>query len=95
MTETDSGADPNVKPLSDSNCEAEKNPFQDDLMQLNRIFIRTLRMLGDAGECDSACRFAAEGWSLLRHRNPRAAEQLNGVLHYLTNTNHIHNRRRA
>ncbi len=51
---------------------------------LNRLFIKALLRLGDVGEIDAACRLAAQGWSLLRHEQPREAERLNGVLHNLT-----------
>jgi hypothetical protein len=51
---------------------------------LNRLFITALLRLGDVGETDAACRLAAQGWSLLRHKQPREAERLNGVLHNLT-----------
>lgn len=79
---------------SAGNREGNDNPIQDDLAELNRIFVRTLRMLGDAGERDPACRLAAEGWSRLRHHHPREAERLNGVLHYLTHSKHSQKRRR-
>ncbi len=51
---------------------------------LNKILVRALRALGDAGEKDAACSLAAEGWALLRHQVPDEAERLNGALHYLT-----------
>lgn len=57
----------------------------DAIVGLNRLFIRALRMLGEAGEEEAACRLAAEGWSLLRHDYPDEAYRLNGTLHYLTN----------
>lgn len=84
----------NDQPLSAGNHEGDDNPIQDDLAELNRIFVRTLRMLGDAGERDPACRLAAEGWSRLRHHHPREAERLNGVLHYLTHSKHSQKRKR-
>jgi hypothetical protein len=56
----------------------------DGLIALNRLFIRSLRELGNAGFNDIACRLAGEGWALLRHDHSREAERLNGVLHFLT-----------
>ncbi|MGB5948836.1 MAG: DUF2249 domain-containing protein [Parvibaculum sp.] len=56
---------------------------------LNRIFIRALKRLGDAGDIDAACRMAAEAWSLLRHDWPEEARRLNGVLHNLTSPNRM------
>ena len=57
----------------------------DALAALNRLFVQALRGMGDAGEIDAACRLAAQGWSLLRHDQPKEAERLNGVMHNLTN----------
>jgi hypothetical protein len=52
--------------------------------QLGRLLDRAVRALGDAGERDSACRLAAEGWWLVKGPAPRAARRLNATLHYLT-----------
>ena len=57
----------------------------DPLAALNRLFVQALLRLGDAGETDAACRLAAQGWSLLRHDQPKEAERLNGAMHNLTN----------
>ena len=54
------------------------------LIALNRLFDRAVRLLGDSGRTDEACRLAAEAWSLLRHVAPGEAERLNGTLHWLT-----------
>ncbi|HLU83188.1 MAG TPA: DUF2249 domain-containing protein [Trueperaceae bacterium] len=54
------------------------------LPQLSKLFDRTLRALGDAGQSDRACELAAEGWKLLRNGWPKEGERLNGTLHYLT-----------
>lgn len=54
------------------------------LAPLNKIFIRALRRINDAGDSDAACRLAAEAWSLLRHDWPREAQRLNGVMHAFT-----------
>ncbi len=56
----------------------------DILMGLNRLFIRSVLELGNAGLNDMASRLAGEGWALLRHENAREAERLNAVLHSLT-----------
>src|SRR5512146_311860 len=56
----------------------------DDLKALNRLLIRALKALGDAGESETACRLAAEAWAALRKERPGEAERLNGALHYLT-----------
>ncbi len=61
------------------------NRMPDDVLTaLNRLFIRSLRELGNAGLDDIACRLAGEGWALMRHDHSREAERLNGVLHFLT-----------
>lgn len=54
------------------------------LARLSKLFDRTLRALGDAGQAEAACELAAEGWKLLRHGWPQEGERLNGTLHYLT-----------
>jgi hypothetical protein len=54
---------------------------------LNRLLIRAVRALGDAGEADLACRIAAKAWAALRKEWPDEAERLNGALHYLTRPN--------
>lgn len=56
------------------------------LRQLSRLFDRSLRALGDAGQTDAACELAAQGWKLLRTAWPDEGERLNGTLHYLTRT---------
>ena len=58
----------------------------DVLAGLNRLFIRSVLELGNAGQNDMACRLAGEGWALLRHETPREAERLNAVLHSLTHS---------
>jgi hypothetical protein len=57
------------------------------LRTLNRLLIRAVKALGDAGEPDLACRIAAEAWATLRMEAPDEAERLNGALHYLTRPN--------
>jgi hypothetical protein len=56
----------------------------DPLTNLNRLFVRSVIELGNAGLNDMACRFAGERWALLCHHNAREAERLNAVLHSLT-----------
>ena len=61
------------------------------LVKLNRLFVQALVQIGkcgDAGDIDTACRLAAQGWSALRHDWPREAERLNGVMHSLTGPRH-------
>jgi hypothetical protein len=62
----------------------------EQLIALNRFFIRSLLALGKTGEDerDQACRIAAPAWSKLRHTHPREAERLNGVMHSLTQSTH-------
>ncbi len=45
----------------------------DILVALNRLFIRSVLELGNAGLNEIACRLAGEGWALLRHDNSREA----------------------
>lgn len=54
------------------------------LAALSRLFDRAVRLLGDSGRTDEACRLAAEGWSLLRHVAPAEADRFNATLHWLT-----------
>src|SRR5690606_38460513 len=49
---------------------------------LGKLLARALRSLGDAGEREKACEFAAEAWAALRREHPKEAERMNGVLHY-------------
>jgi uncharacterized protein (DUF2249 family) len=53
------------------------------LSQLNALFIRALKALGEAGQTDLASRLAGEGWKEIRHESPEEAEKLNGALHWL------------
>lgn len=53
------------------------------LPALNRLFTAALLALAESGEADRACRLAAQGWSVLRHDNPREAERLTAALHRL------------
>src|SRR5690348_17869127 len=78
-------------PLPDASAQIRKAAMPDtrqaetdDLRVLNRLLIRALKALGDAGESETACRLAAEAWAALRKERPSEAERLNGALHYLT-----------
>ena len=51
--------------------------------RLTAVLVRALRELGKAGEPEAANRFGAEAYAALRRDEPRAAERLNGVMHYL------------
>jgi hypothetical protein len=62
-------------------------PGIDDLRRVNRLLIRAVKVLGDGGQVDLACRIAAEAWAALRKEHPEEAEKLNGALHYLTRPN--------
>lgn len=53
------------------------------LAALNKLFIRALLALKEAGRAEAACRLAAEGWLVLRHPRPREAERLTAALHAL------------
>jgi uncharacterized protein (DUF2249 family) len=58
-------------------------PGHDPLAQLNTLFIRALKALGEAGQTDLASRLAGEGWKEIRQDHPEQAEKLNGALHWL------------
>ncbi len=55
----------------------------DDIGDLNRLLVVALLALARAGAAEEACRIAARGWSLLRHRHAREAERLTAALHTL------------
>ena len=55
----------------------------DDIGGLNRLLVVALLALARAGAAEEACRIAARGWSLLRHRHAREAERLTAALHTL------------
>lgn len=72
--------------MQERNMKTVEQMPKDILASLNRLFIRSVLELGNAGLNDMACRLAGEGWALLRHDNSREAERLNGVLHSLTHS---------
>ncbi|WP_022900205.1 hypothetical protein [Humibacter albus] len=47
------------------------------------LFTKALRALGQAGRADEASRLAAQAWWGLKDTDPRAAERINGTMHYL------------
>lgn len=47
------------------------------------ILVKALRQLGDAGKPEDANRLAAQAWWMLKDQDARAAEHVNGVMHYL------------
>jgi hypothetical protein len=54
------------------------------LPMINRLFIRALLALAQAGKAEQARRLGAQGYAALRHCHTREAERLNAVLHSLT-----------
>lgn len=49
-----------------------------------QAFIKALRKLGQVGHAHDANVLAAKAWSPIRHKNPDAAERINGTMHYLS-----------
>ncbi|GAA3753611.1 hypothetical protein GCM10022240_03210 [Microbacterium kribbense] len=47
------------------------------------LFTKALRKLGEAGEVEEASMLAAQAWWGLQKTDPRAAERVNGTMHYL------------
>lgn len=47
------------------------------------LFTKALRALGRAGHADEASRLAAQAWWGFKDTDPRAAERINGTMHYL------------
>lgn len=47
------------------------------------LFTKALRALGKAGHADEAMRLAGQAWWGLEDTDPRAAERVNGTMHYL------------
>ena len=60
---------------------AEPAPAADT--DLIGLFGKALRQLGQAGHPVAASRLAAKAWWLLHDTDARAAERVNGVMHYL------------
>jgi len=53
------------------------------LAGLTRVLIRALRSMGERGDPETASRFAAQAWVVVRNSHRADAEHLAGVLHYL------------
>lgn len=53
------------------------------LVATSDVLIKSLRALGQAGHPDAASQLAAKAWWALRDVNPREAERINGVMHFL------------
>ncbi|WP_308492381.1 hypothetical protein [Microbacterium terrisoli] len=47
------------------------------------LFTKALRALGKAGRPDEAMTLAGQAWWGLKDSDPRAAERVNGTMHYL------------
>lgn len=47
------------------------------------LFTKALRRLGEAGHADEASRLGGQAWWALKDTDPRAAERVNGTMHYL------------
>lgn len=47
------------------------------------LFTKALRALGKAGHADEAMRLGGQAWWALDATDPRAAERVNGTMHYL------------
>ena len=62
---------------------AAAEPTRADDTDLIGLFGKALRQLGQAGHPVAASRLAAKAWWLLHDTDARAAERVNGVMHYL------------
>ncbi|WP_417563262.1 hypothetical protein [Microbacterium sp.] len=47
------------------------------------LFTKALRALGKAGRADEAMTLGGQAWWGLKDSDPRAAERVNGTMHYL------------
>lgn len=47
------------------------------------LFTKALRALGQAGQPEEASKLAAQAWWALKDTDARAAERVNGTMHYL------------
>lgn len=47
------------------------------------LFTRALRLLGDAGYPRAANRLAGKAWWTLKDDDPKGAQRVNGIMHYL------------
>lgn len=58
-----------------------EHPAQD--RDIVTLFTKALRALGKAGHVDEAMRLGGQAWWTLDATDPRAAERVNGTMHYL------------
>jgi hypothetical protein len=63
---------------------ARPQPVDEAIDGLARMVDEAVRLLGQAGEVDAACRLAARAWWLADARAPLAARRLSATLHHLT-----------
>lgn len=67
--------------------ERETGMAEDDANRGDRdlvtLFTKALRALGKAGHADEAMRLGGKAWWALEPTDPRAAERVNGTMHYL------------
>jgi len=56
---------------------------ENDDRDIVTLFTKALRALGKAGHADEASRLAAQAWWGLKDTDERAAERVNGTMHYL------------
>ena len=47
------------------------------------LFTKALRALGKAGRTEEAMTLGGQAWWTLKDADPRAAERVNGTMHYL------------
>ncbi|MCX7521775.1 hypothetical protein OSC27_05715 [Microbacterium sp. STN6] len=59
---------------------ASTRPPERDVVKL---LAKALRQLGDAGQPEKALALGGQAWWALKDDDPRAAEHINGVMHYL------------
>ena len=97
MTLSSAPADAAVRtvPVSDTHADhrgSSASERDEVLAALNRLFVRALLALGEAGQSQrhTACTLAASAWSILRQSQPREAERFNGALHRLSRAQHPH-----
>jgi uncharacterized protein (DUF2249 family) len=64
-----------------SRTAADAGP--DELDEITRVLVATLRALGAAGRPVQALRLAADGYAALRRERPLAAQRINAVMHSL------------
>lgn len=81
MSGTDLPAQRDVDSASDD--EARRAAADTEMAAVVDLLVRGLRALGGAGQVDLASRLAGKAWWVLRTDHERAADRINGLLHYL------------